>query len=50
MVVKMEQKDINNLSPAELKAMADALLAADDAKQAEAAAAPADKPAEDKPA
>ena len=49
MVVKMEQKDINNLSPAELKAMADALLAADDAKQAEAAAAPADKPAEDKP-
>ena len=45
----MEQKDINNLSPAELKAMADALLAADDAKQAEAAAAPADKPAEDKP-
>ena len=45
----MEQKDMNNLSPAELKAMADALLAADDAKQAEAAAAPADKPAEDKP-
>ena len=50
MVVKMEQKDMNNLSPAELKAMADALLAADDAKQAETKAAPAaDEPAEDKP-
>ena len=61
----MEQKDMNNLSPAELKAMADALLAADDAKQAAAkadsaapaqtadkpAAAPAeDAPAEDAPA
>ncbi len=44
----MEQKDMNNLSPAELKAMADALLAADDAKQAEAKAA-ADKPAAEKP-
>ena len=36
MVVKMEQKDMNNLSPAELKAMADTLLAADDEKQAKA--------------
>ncbi len=60
MVVKMEQKDMNNLSPAELKAMADALLAADDAKQAaakadstapaESADAPAAAPAEDAPA
>ena len=40
----MEQKDLNNLSPAELKAMADALLAADDAKQAAAA----DKPESEK--
>ena len=48
MVVKMAQKDMNDLSPAELKAMADALLAADDAKQAAAKAAAA-KPAEDKP-
>ncbi len=56
----MEQKDMNNLSPAELKAMADALLAADDAKQAaakadstapaESADAPAAAPAEDAPA
>ena len=51
MVVKMEQKELNNLSAEELDAMADALLAADDAKQAEAkadGAAPAqtaDKPA-----
>ena len=45
MVVKMEQKDMNNLSPAELKAMADTLLAADDEKQAKAKtkAAPAAK-------
>lgn len=60
MVVKMEQKELNNLSAEELDAMADALLAADDAKQAEAKAdgtAPAqtaDKPAaasaEDAPA
>ena len=35
MVVKMEQKELNNLSAEELDAMADALLAADDAKQAE---------------
>ena len=53
MVVKMEQKDMNNLSPAELKAMADALLAADDEKQAKAktkAAPAADKTAAaDKP-
>ena len=52
MVVKMEQKDMNNLSPAELKAMADALLAADDEQQAKAktkAAPAADKPAADKP-
>lgn len=47
----MEQKELNNLSVEELDAMADALLAADDAKQAEAKAdgtAPAqtaDKPA-----
>jgi len=47
----MEQKELNNLSAKELDAMADALLAADDAKQAEAkadGAAPAqtaDKPA-----
>ena len=47
----MEQKELNNLSAEELDAMADALLAADDAKQAEAKAdgtAPAqtaDKPA-----
>ncbi len=41
MVVKMEQKELNNLSAEELDAMADALLAADDAAQA----APADKPA-----
>ena len=47
----MEQKELNNLSAEELDAMADALLAADDAKQAEAkadGAAPAqtaDKPA-----
>ena len=56
----MEQKELNNLSAEELDAMADALLAADDAKQAEAKAdgtAPAqtaDKPAaasaEDAPA
>ena len=41
----MEQKDMNNLSPAELKAMADTLLAADDEKQAKAKtkAAPASK-------
>ena len=48
MVVKMEQKDMNNLSPAELKAMADTLLAADDEKQAKAktkAAPTAKKPA-----
>ena len=49
----MEQKDMNNLSPAELKAMADALLAADDEKQAKAktkAAPAADKTAAaDKP-
>ena len=45
MVVKMEQKELNNLSAEELDAMADALLAADDAKQAETA----DKPAADKP-
>ena len=53
MVVKMEQKDMNNLSPAELKAMADALLAADDEKQVKAktkAAPAADKTAAaDKP-
>ena len=53
MVVKMEQKDMNNLSPAELKAMADALLAADDEQQAKAktkAAPAADKTAAaDKP-
>ena len=42
----MEQKELNNLSAEELDAMADALLAADDAKQAETA----DKPAADKPA
>ena len=51
MVVKMEQKDMNNLSPAELKAMADALLAADDEKQAKAktkAAPAADKPEAEK--
>ena len=47
----MEQKELNNLSAEELDAMADALLAADDAKQAEAKAAgaapaqTADKPA-----
>ncbi len=44
----MEQKDMNNLSPAELKAMADTLLAADDEKQAKAktkAAPTAKKPA-----
>ena len=47
----MEQKELNNLSAEELDAMADALLAADDAKQAETKAAPAaDEPAEDKPA
>ena len=43
---------MNNLSPAELKAMADTLLAADDEKQAKAktkAAPAADKTAEDKP-
>ncbi len=48
----MAQKDMNDLSPAELKAMADALLAADDAKQAAAKAsakAAAAKPAEDTP-
>ena len=49
----MEQKDMNNLSPAELKAMADALLAADDEKQAKVktkAAPAADKTAAaDKP-
>ena len=49
----MEQKDMNNLSSAELKAMADALLAADDEKQAKAktkAAPAADKTAAaDKP-
>ena len=48
MVVKMEQKDMNNLSPAELKAMADTLLAADDEKQVKAktkAAPAAKKPA-----
>ena len=60
MVVKMEQKELNNLSAEELDAMADALLAADDAKQAEAkadgaaSAQTADKPAaasaEDAPA
>ena len=46
----MEQKDMNNLSPAELKAMADALLAADDEKQAKAKtkAAAADKPEAEK--
>ena len=47
----MEQKDMNNLSPAELKAMADALLAADDEKQAKAktkAAPAADKPEAEK--
>lgn len=50
MVVKMEQKELNNLSAEELDAMADALLAADDAKQAETKAAPAaDEPVEDKP-
>ena len=38
----MEQKELNNLSAEELDAMANALLAADDAAQA----APADKPAE----
>ena len=41
----MEQKELNNLSAEELDAMANALLAADDAKQAETA----DKPAADKP-
>ena len=42
----MEQKELNNLSAEELDAMADALLAADDAKQAETKAAPAaDEPA-----
>ena len=47
----MEQKELNNLSAEELDAMADALLAADDAKQAEAKAdgtvpaQTADKPA-----
>ena len=41
----MEQKELNNLSAEELDAMADALLAADNAAQA----APADKPAADKP-
>ena len=41
----MEQKELNNLSAEELDAMADALLAADDAKQTETA----DKPAADKP-
>ena len=47
----MEQKELNNLSAEELDAMADALLAADDAKQAEAkadgaaSAQTADKPA-----
>ena len=41
----MEQKELNNLSAEELDAMADALLAADDAAQA----APADKPAAEKP-
>ena len=47
----MEQKELNNLSAEELDAMADALLAADDAKQAETKAAPAaNEPAEDKPA
>ena len=46
----MEQKELNNLSAEELDAMADALLAADDAKQAETKAAPAaDEPVEDKP-
>ena len=56
----MEQKELNNLSAEELDAMADALLAADDAKQAEAkadGAAPAqtaaasaeDAPAAEKP-
>ena len=49
----MEQKDMNNLSPAELKAMADTLLAADDEKQAKVktkAAPAADKTAAaDKP-
>ena len=49
----MEQKDMNNLSPAELKAMADALLEADDEKQAKVktkAAPAADKTAAaDKP-
>ena len=47
----MEQKELNNLSAEELAARADALLAADDAKQAEAkadGAAPA--PTADKPA
>ena len=33
MVVKMEQKELNNLSAEELDAIADALLAADDAKR-----------------
>ena len=56
----MEQKELNNLSAEELDAMADALLAADDAKQAEAKAdgaapaqtadKPAAAPAEDAPA
>ena len=41
----MEQKELNNLSAEELDAMADALLAADDAKQAETV----DKLAADKP-
>ena len=45
MVVKMEQKELNNLSAEELDAMADALLAADDAKQTETV----DKLAADKP-
>ena len=39
----MEQKELNNLSAEELDAMADALLAADDAKQAETKAAPAEE-------
>ena len=53
MVVKMEQKELNNLSAEELDAMADALLAADDEKQAKTktkAAPAADKTAAaDKP-
>ena len=43
----MEQKELNNLSAEELDAMADALLAADDAKQAETADKPAAASAED---